>query len=53
VGGGLGFKGGRALKYNRVAHNRLLMALAHGFGHHVKTFGNPGFCADGPLTGLV
>lgn len=53
VGGGLGFKGGRALKYNRVAHNRLLMALAHGFGHHMKTFGNPGFCADGPLTGLV
>lgn len=53
VGGGLGYKGGRALKYNRVPHNRLLMALAHGFGHHVKTFGNPGFCADGPLTGLT
>jgi hypothetical protein len=53
VGGGLGFKGGRALKYNRVAHNRLLMALAHGFGHHVKTFGNPAQCGDGVLTGLV
>ncbi len=53
VGGGLGFKGGRAIKYNRVPHNRLLMALAHGFGHHVKTFGNPAQCADGVLTGLV
>jgi hypothetical protein len=53
VGGGLDFKMGRSLKYKKVAHNRVLMAFAHGFGHHVKTFGNPGFCADGVLTGLV
>ncbi|MBX9585234.1 MAG: DUF1552 domain-containing protein [Gemmataceae bacterium] len=49
VGGGLDFKAGRALKFPRVPHNRLLMSLAHGFGHRVKTFGNPDFCGDGPL----
>ena len=53
VGGGLDFKTGRALKYPKVAHNRLLLALAHGFGHNVKSFGNPNHCAAGPLTGLV
>ncbi|QJX00570.1 DUF1552 domain-containing protein [Frigoriglobus tundricola] len=53
VGGGLDFKMGRSLKFPKVAHNRLLMALAHGFGHEVKTFGNPNHCAAGPLTGLV
>ncbi|MFM8274874.1 MAG: DUF1552 domain-containing protein [Gemmata sp.] len=53
VGGGLDFKTGRSLKYPKVPHNRLLMALAHGFGHNVKTFGNPAHCAAGALTGLV
>lgn len=53
VGDGLDFKMGRSLKYPKVAHNRLLMALAHGFGDHVKTFGNPNHCAAGALTGLV
>src|SRR5213076_686755 len=53
VGGGLDFKMGRALKYPKVPHNRLLMALAHGFGHHVKTFGNPAQCGAGVLTGLT
>ncbi len=53
VGGGLDFKMGRSLKYPKVAHNRLLMALAHGFGHNVKTFGNPNHCGQGALTGLV
>jgi len=24
--------------------------LAHGFGHVIKTFGNPDFCGDGPLS---
>ncbi len=52
VGGGLDFKMGRSLKYDRVPHNRLLMSLAHGFGHHIESFGNPFFCKDGPLTGL-
>ncbi len=53
VGGGLDFKMGRAVKYDNVPHNRLLMSIAHGFGHEVESFGNPDFCGDGALTGLV
>jgi hypothetical protein len=53
VGGGLGFKMGRSLKYGRVPHNRLLMSLAHGFGHRIPRFGNPDFCGDGPLSNLT
>jgi len=49
VGGGLDFKMGRSLKYDRVPHNRLLVSLANGFGHRVEKFGNPDFCGDGPL----
>jgi hypothetical protein len=52
VGGGLGFKMGRSLKYDRLPHNRLLMAFAHGFGHKVKAFGNRDFCGEGLLPGL-
>jgi hypothetical protein len=50
VGNGLGFKMGRSLKYDSIAHNRLLMALAHGFDHRVARFGNPDFCGAGPLS---
>ena len=32
-----------------VPHNRLLLSLAHGFGHTIKNFGNKDFCAGGPL----
>jgi hypothetical protein len=54
VGGGAGFKMGRSLKYtNRVPHNRLLMALAHGYGHRIDKFGNPDYCGDGPLNNLT
>jgi hypothetical protein len=53
VGGGLDWKMGRSLKYKRTPHNRLLISLAHGFGHHIERFGNPDFCQDGPLSGLV
>lgn len=53
VGGGLNFKMGRSLKYKQVPHNRLLMAMAHSFGHRVKSFGNPNFCGDGPLHDLT
>ena len=53
VGGGAGFQMGRSLDFKNAPHNRLLIALAHGYGHNVKTFGNPSYCADGPLTGLV
>lgn len=50
VGNGLDFKMGRSLKFRRAAHNRLLLSLAHGFGHELKAFGNPDFCGDGPLS---
>lgn len=53
VGGGLDFKMGRSVKYAKVAHNRFLLSLAHGFGHHITSFGNGHFCGDGPLTGLT
>lgn len=49
IGGNLGFKLGQSMKFDRVAHNRLLMSLAHGFGHHIERFGNPDYCAGGPL----
>ena len=53
LGGGLdGIKMGRSVKFPKggVNHNRLLMSLAHGFGHNVKKFGNPDFCGAGPLS---
>lgn len=53
VGGGLDFKMGQSLKFNRVPHNRLLMALAHGMGHRIERFGNRDYCGDGVLTGLT
>ena len=53
VGGGLDFKMGRSVKHNKLPHNRLLMAFAHGFGHKVKDFGSPNFCGGGVLPGLV
>ncbi len=52
VGGGLDFKLGRSLQYKKVHHNRLMLALAHGFGHEIEEFGDPNFCDGGPLTGL-
>ena len=53
VGGGLGFDMGRSLQLGNVAHNRLLLALAHAFGHELETFGNPQLCSGGVLTGLA
>lgn len=53
VGGGAGFKTGRALDYRGVPHNRLLMSIAHGYGHRVETFGNRDFCGAGVLPRLV
>ena len=49
VGGGLGLQMGKSFKFPRVAHNRLLLSLAHGFGHRITKFGNPDFCGEGPL----
>jgi hypothetical protein len=53
VGNGLGFKMGRSVKYQRQPHNRLLLSLAHGFGHRIDRFGNPDFCGAGPLPNLT
>ena len=53
VGGGLDFRMGRSLRYNRVPHNRLLLSLAHGMGHRIQRFGNPNFCGDGVLRNLT
>jgi hypothetical protein len=53
VGGGLDWQMGRSLQFKRAPHNRLLLSLAHGFGHEIKTFGNPDYCDDGPLSGLT
>ena len=50
VGNGLDFKMGRSVKYPKVAHNRLLLALAHGMGHPIDKFGDPAFCGQGPLS---
>ncbi len=50
VGGGLGFKTGCSLKFPKVPHNRLHLALAHAFGHRLAKFGNPDFCGAGPLS---
>ena len=49
VGGGFGFTMGRSLKLEKVPHNRLHLALAHGFGHRIPTFGKAGLCEGGPL----
>jgi hypothetical protein len=53
VGNGLDFQMGRSLKFKKVPHNRLLLSIAHGMGHHLDRFGNPDYCGDGPLSGLV
>jgi len=53
VGNGLDFKMGRSLKYKKVPHNRLLIALAHGFGHRIERFGNRDYASGGPLGDLT
>src|SRR4051812_29282935 len=52
VGGGVDFSMGRSLKFKKQPHNRLLLSLAHGFGHRIDKFGNPDYCGDGPLDQL-
>jgi hypothetical protein len=53
VGNGADFKMGRSLKYDNLPHNRLLMSLAHGFGHRIEKFGNSNFCGAGVLPNLT
>ncbi len=50
LGGGFGFQMGRSLKFEKVAHNRLHLALAHGAGHRLETFGKAALCNGGPLS---
>ena len=49
VGGGLGFGTGLCLHLDKTSHNRLWLSIAQGFGHDLKTFGNPTLCSAGPL----
>ncbi len=50
VGGGADFKMGRSLSLDKVAHNRLWMAIAQGLGHHeLSVFGQADLCAEGAL----
>ena len=50
VGGGCGFKMGRSLKFDKAAHNRLWLSVAHGIGHtSLKTFGKTELCEGGAL----
>jgi hypothetical protein len=53
VGNGLDFKMGRSVKYKKLPHNRLLLSMAHAFGHRIEKFGNPNFCGAGPLPSLT
>ncbi len=45
-----GYAMGRSRKLDKQPHNRLLLSLAHGFGHSgLKSFGIADFCGAGPL----
>lgn len=50
VGGGCRFRMGRALKFDKAAHNRLWLAIANAMGHEITVFGNPKLCEGGPLS---
>ncbi len=50
IGGGAGFKMGRAVKVEKVPHNRLWLTIAHALGHQeLKTFGKAELCEGGAL----
>lgn len=49
VGGGFGFEMGRSVKFDKLPHNRLHLALAHAVGHRIETFGKTALCEGGPL----
>lgn len=44
-----GIKADRALSFDKVAHNRLWLALANSMGHGIETFGTEKFCEGGAL----
>ena len=49
VGGAPGFKMGRSLKLDKVAHNRLWVTLANAMGHQIDKFGKTEHCEGGAL----
>ena len=49
AGKGLGIPGGRALSFDKFAHNRLWLTIARSMGHEIDTFGTAKFCEGGPL----
>lgn len=50
LGGAPGFKMGRALKFDKVPHNRLWLSVAHAMGHTgLTTFGKAELCEGGAL----
>jgi len=49
IGGGFGFRMGRSLKFEGVAHNRLHLAIAHAMGHQIETFGKKALSEGGLL----
>lgn len=53
VGNGLDFRMGRSITFPKVPHNRLLVSLAHGMGHCLRSFGNPNFCGESTLPNLT
>ncbi len=53
LGGGADFKMGRSVRYPKLPHNRLLVALANAYGHRIDRFGNPNFCGAGVLPNLT
>ncbi len=44
-----GIRAGRALSFDKVAHNRLWLTLARSMGHEIETFGSAKFCEAGAL----
>jgi hypothetical protein len=44
-----GIKTGRALAFDKAAHNRLWLTVARSMGHGIDRFGTAQFCEGGPL----
>lgn len=49
IGGGCGFRMGRAIDFDRAAHNRLWLSLAHAMGHGIDVFGSERLSRGGAL----
>lgn len=51
LGGGFGFQMGRSVKFNKLAHNRLWLTIAHAMGHtDLRSFGKAELCEGGVLS---